>query len=1528
MELNKSSTVPFKVMDPSTGMDITNDIRLTTIESEGTLVPYFKGNGDSTFTVVNASTEEIVTKTKFNFDVTVAEKDFSMTAESTMTIAASNEPKLRVKSIVPHDGFLSGSVGTVYYLEYQVTWNGEYLGVGEGGVVTTFTNGNQGYTEPVPGMSVVSDEMKEDGITHRVGFKCDSPVVSSILMVARRQEGKVEGTDFTPITYRAYILGAGDQTLRLISLEYNSNNVTGAKGEKQYLYLKLMLGAGNVDLNNADWAFTKWNSGADNSLRVSSKGKETLTVEIMGNPGIFTNYTLVATYGGKKAELYSSLRINEGLPANVTPQIPVMAANTDGNRGYLLKDISAVGTNWFKSPGSIITSGALEVRDTKLNSLISTVPLAGKTLDAVSRLIQQTKLEWMAQSVIFTAGEMDAPSKGSHQQSGTFYKPVVINISSATIPEAPVESYASVDTINKDGTTMLTVGIKQLRDAEEIFVPGPISNLVVTGAGANPLVVQPAKANEPYLISIEGNGSVGEVKLTFNITSPAPYSTVYTYEYLLHSKAMVAVTATPLTVPVKVYDVLDTAPFTVSVEGVETSSIRNLKLIPNNNIIDDVDNPGKWTVDTAKTAGEEVKTYFSFEVEAGGEWVSEIGYGIYKIAAWNGLKFTSVVVDNIVGASTERDTELHLRSIYKGKPAGDKVNITTFGSVNGYLKVVSYKVDPLNPDITIVTIRAKSAKAQPNSPSPVETSAGMKIVIKDSQGTAENIDVVTNNTTYFFINGDYLSVYGDLSRVGGPFGSVAAMGTWDSRILPIYIFANGVRVPLESSDLDYFTSSSGMSPSKPSVTYSALDFVGGTGTTLWFKITRPLITNGGYYNPPRFRLKSNPGKYLWAPMDTAGNSWVYPTTGYDVGSPVAGVPNGTPSQRNQLKFKVTRSGTLATGPNASPLPYIIKSPAAGNSLILEEPYTLTADPNDKTTLVLDFAAGHTGDSFVFRTQITDPTFTQYRLALISTVTVPKSPVIPTLSNNTFNGVSGSITELKFTLKQKRFDDPENNMSASTAISVASVTGSVGPTPTVVKNADNSYTLKVTGKGDVGPGVVNLNIVEASVTYPVTINLVGEIDSSKFKLEFTPKTISGKKGDKVKLDASLTNNGSAIAIDGQGIEFAFDPAGIIQINSRDKSAVTFEILKEVPETEEVTVKTFVKYQGMATFDNIDVTLTGAMSIIPTVVTAKVWDKSTVLPFIVKMNDVDVTSKLAGVGFTETANVKHNGDNGGWIITADTALETTTQTVDYWFRLIGDSDTVKRPVPITFNIAEYDGKEFVINVTAPSTIRTNGLAGVTIKGTYRGEPTATELSITEDVLQETAKRTNTKPITGGISFDLQATDAVVYNGKQQYVVSRGTGNVEGIDVATALFEITSWAESDPLAIKSVTPSSVEGEFGDSFPLEVNLYYRGAPLPITSAGVSEPTFTPNDSIKTTGGSISDHGLTIEFVKDIVENNLTKDVVISFSYSGVTGASNISVTQHSTELKLSIGEGFQTSGEGDIVTPVTLTQSTILPK
>lgn len=66
MELKQSSAVPFAVTDPISGLDITKDVQLVSIESVGEGdFPYFQPNDDYTFTVVNAARDEIVAPTTF-----------------------------------------------------------------------------------------------------------------------------------------------------------------------------------------------------------------------------------------------------------------------------------------------------------------------------------------------------------------------------------------------------------------------------------------------------------------------------------------------------------------------------------------------------------------------------------------------------------------------------------------------------------------------------------------------------------------------------------------------------------------------------------------------------------------------------------------------------------------------------------------------------------------------------------------------------------------------------------------------------------------------------------------------------------------------------------------------------------------------------------------------------------------------------------------------------------------------------------------------------------------------------------------------------------------------------------------------------------------------------------------------------------------------------------------------------------------------------------------------------------------------
>lgn len=1533
MENKKAYAVPFKVRSVQTGTDITENIKLTAVESKGTSVPFFQANNNDTFTVTNADQEkDTLVDVVFKFDVNDQGKDYSLEAETKINVRAYGPGTFEVTYITNNGRFIGGVKGVQNYFDYQA----KYQGVQLKGTEFKFLSEISGSYTPFLGRATFDkEENLPDGITNRVYYtptlEVNTPNVEFRVIRVDSTKPTVGGDGFNITNLGMVFSPVANGYLQAIQPSNLDRYVTGSKGTRVRIYPIVFWNGNSIPLNTPNLKIEKIDITLQNqqggrrlSMYTPTKDSIDFVIDSVAPPdqGKNLNFTLRFTYSGKDFDLTTVTVPKQESTFPTVSLTPVNELKPNLTQDAIFKGDPIDSTKWpwiyFNSSKAKFEKGTGVLRDVGTNVVLETISLDGLTPDQIGRYIQSIKTKGSHQTFTIS-GTLNCPRGVKGDVYGTNPVPVIPLV--IDVPESGFISWVQPDVINNVGDNYLAISIQEEIEGVKIDLAARGDKFTVTGAATS--VSQPASGtNGKLVVNVIGNGNNGEVLLTGDVYGPAPTNRLYKYSKLINAIPSDGVVITSSTVPVKVWDVLDTPPFIVKVDGVDqTNSIRNLKLIPNGNIIYDVDNPGKWVVDTAKTTGESVSTFFEFQVMVKGKWVDKVAYGIYQIDRWSGRVFEINDFDGLIGTSTAQDTSYAINPRYKGAPCADMVELASLGSVLGAsAKLVSATPSDDNKTL-VITLRGTRALAAPNKSNAPVTLTGMKYGIKGSDQTTENVDLITRNTDLGFMTADNLAIFGVGFCVSGPqygIGEIRNNGRNGSTSV-IYVYKNGVRVNLGDPDL-YMYSVQGTGNNNNLVSW---EWVGGSGTTGYGRMTRASLGTGvwdGYFNPIRGRLNSDPNKYSYNPQGTDSNFWAFPNPSSTVYETVLDTASTIiPGVRNKIKITLKCNNVKLTNPTTMTI-NVTSSPGD----LMGTDYVLEKDPNDDSAYILDCMLGNAGGSILLRGVIKDPTVPGL-LYLNATVPVPKAVLVPTVLNNKFNAQSGAETVIKFNLTMS--DTPV--LGATNVSPSISVGGSVGSAKEFKEIGGGVYSVTVVGAGTTGNGFATFNILANGVTQQIHLDpLIGEIDSSKFKLMFTPKTITGKKGDKVKLAASLTNDGTVVTVDNQGIDFTFKPPGVIRVNVREKDSVTFEILKEVPEDQTTDVEVTVKFQGMTTSDTITTTLIGVMAIDAPEQNVKVWDRSNNLPFTVKMNGEATVIPSGSYGFTETENVKLGSDTSIWMITANGAQEPKTQIVTFWFRLPTDANTVKRQVDVTFNIAKYDGREFVIKVNSPTAVRVNGLAGVSIVGTYRGLPISGNLGVTKDVIQQTALREETKSSAGRVTFDLRATSEVVYRGKQEYIISRGTGSVDGVDVTTASFELTSWSESKPLAIRSITPSTVDGKLGDKFPVDIELYYRGQLLPLNKESVTGPIYEPSGVIKTTDGSVIASGVTVEFIKDITENTLVNNVNVTFNYSGQTGAKNIEVIQHSTELKLTMGEGFQTTGSGDINNPLTLKQSVLKPE
>ena len=103
---------------------------------------------------------------------------------------------------------------------------------------------------------------------------------------------------------------------------------------------------------------------------------------------------------------------------------------------------------------------------------------------------------------------------------------------------------------------------------------------------------------------------------------------------------------------------------------------------------------------------------------------------------------------------------------------------------------------------------------------------------------------------------------------------------------------------------------------------------------------------------------------------------------------------------------------------------------------------------------------------------------------------------------------------------------------------------------------------------------------------------------------TDTEVSGAKGEDVTFNLTLDWNGSALALNAQGVNLAFSPTDVMTLKSVTANSVTATLVKDVPYTSTIPVSVVATYQGKT--DNVDLNVT----IINDVLTVDISEDQTV------------------------------------------------------------------------------------------------------------------------------------------------------------------------------------------------------------------------------------------------------------------------------------------------------------------------------
>ena len=1538
MDNKQSAVVPFRVRSVQTGTDITENIKLKEVDVKGgTPVPFFKANDNDTFTVINADQDkDTLVDAVFKFDVEDLGQTYSLEAESKVNIKAYPKGTLEATIVTNNGRAITGIKNAQGYFDIQAKFQGQPLSNAK---FQFLSRGNE-----FGGKATIDRQEKlSDNLTVRVFFTPTSDSRGEMVELRILRNDAVDSTKEGDAWIAAKTIMIFWPGLMLAWPSGYDRYPIGPVNSVSRLYPIVTYNGKVIKLNDPSLVLKPVNITSQSPREVGAsrfsevgRNEEYVDYKITSADPAGSGETLTFTwevkYGSVSMDPYPkatpTLVRDQPYDAVTLNSLNSLIPNTKQKAIFSASLREGVTWMYWTPVGAKFISGKAILKVASNNTVLETIDIAGLTPDQIGRYMQEVSTKGVGQVLVITGGILGCPRGTDGKVYGV--TPVACQELSIPIPEGSYDSYAMpFEKLNNKDDNYVIIGIKEQNS--DTFSGATITGLKATGALER--VSSPSRNPDgSFAINVIGNGSNGEVLVTADVTGPAPENRLYKYNKILKVSGFDQIVITPKDVPVKVWDVLSETPFTVTSNGTDiTSQIRNLKLVPNEYIIEDPDNPGKWVVDTAPTAGATKSTFFTFEVNVSGNWKPKVGFGRYQIGAWNGVTIVASIPENLVIAGVGKEGYFDLDVKYKGKPGADKIELDNFGTRANMFQLVSQEPiennTKLRVKVTGVNIGNGVGNGEPAINNGIPTS-NFKFRLKGTTGDT-NLNSVTIPEVKCFVPKDGLILYGYGGGIRGGAGEVlSGKVTYNTTTqAQTYIFLNGERIPLDSPRLEvYHEVGNDIRP--PNSGLSACQFAGGSGTTIYLRITRGYPQSGaGYFNPIRFKVKNPDGtEVVWTSKDSSANFWVYPTN-TSMANNVVVVPSGEvkPGVRNKLKLTFTSGGTQLTNPNVISK-IIFPWPEAGNAIDMTQDYSLVKDPNDPNAYIFDFMAGTTGDRIILRGGITGSNFSGIQY-YDGSIDVPKAALIAEPIDTEFNGVEGAETEMKFkvTLTGKPV--------TGAVISKGGI--ATGGSPASAKDfkeiGDGVYSVVVVGGGHEGKGFVTFFLFDGTTENQVPLEpIYGVIDSSNFKLDLTPTEISGKKGDRITLTGSLTNGETNFKFDDSSVAWSFDPADTISVVSRTADTMVVQIDKEVPYDQVVPVKVQVNSRGLKTETTISVTLTGALVVTVLEPKVDVWFSTTNPPLKFMLGNKDVTSSVNAISFVETSLVKHNGLKGGYQIISDKAIPTTKQNVSYTYKYAADTPEVNVEVPFTIN--EYDGKELVLTAEVPPNYRgengewimySGGFSSMQFSGKLRGVPVGALDFVSMPVGSGycTPSGAMTYDNASGRStmrFDF-AKVGVAYTEVIVNLKLKGTPNNEiitNVNGGPARFRLTLVDSNKPFIVSDTVPGRVTGKLGDEMPMEIIAYYNDKQVALNDPKVtiSKPT---DPRIEIVPGSITKNGLRLRFTEDTDVTYIGNNVGLTITYMDPKNVKQTANTSFSFQHipfyeKLEMVDGFQTSGEG----------------
>lgn len=660
---------------------------------------------------------------------------------------------------------------------------------------------------------------------------------------------------------------------------------------------------------------------------------------------------------------------------------------------------------------------------------------------------------------------VDVGHQGGRFSMGALYKAgqnfFTQKPSNFVLNQAPMVTASVKETVDVKNTDLIAVQftVKQKRFGIEglVDVPSLAFKGMVVGGEATAGGTFSDKGNGVYETLMRPTAVSGDATLTGTATlSGIEYPIVFTVKF--NKVANLAVTSKPLSV--SVYDTGTDLPFSVSLDGVVLDEqLTDIVITPTTNVIT---HGGKeWEIWTAPVAGVAEKVTYTFNVPVGeGKVETHTFEATFNIGAWDGKMFKVAIYSkganhrnyNVVGLTATQDTYYTIVPVYRGKPAWDKISVSSEQLSIATLGAITQ--DPDDPTRARVAVRGVSGTSQ---------SAVLKYTVNGTPGTTVDTDTVTTPSQGFYLVPMGLRAVGtEVTIKGQPGTNLLALsggGKWGGNL-----FKDGQRLDWDDPDIEILVKKGSSSYYGTNI---SCEWLGNIIAGPVFQITGDQIHANGWLNFSTFQLRSDPVKYKYE--TTTGPECQILVTVQSGGVSANVAPNMgvlTPVTDNHREFILNKSdGTGVLSDYQVTNARTVNTPLAGNATIDGGYLVVTADPVDKTKFTVDIKTGHTGDSanilgLAYREPDTSNGGLGSFYKMNGLVSVAKQVPTCEFLLEEVAGKEGQVVDVEFTLAMKHYPNADADLSTVVFKTINITGGGSGTTlPTHVEG--NKFKVPVT-----------------------------------------------------------------------------------------------------------------------------------------------------------------------------------------------------------------------------------------------------------------------------------------------------------------------------------------------------------------------------------------------------------------------------------------------------------------------------------